>query len=122
MALKAPPKEKIKLFQDVDIHNGYVGVIRPQQTDDDSDIEIPETAERTETMEDATARVARVGPEVDHVEAGDKVLVSLYMQQPHQIVAEADDEGNEYHMFIIDADMIVGTVHDQEEAVDEMFN
>lgn len=120
MALEAPPKDKIKLFDHVNVHGNYVGVLRPVEREE-SDIEIPETAQKQESMENVTARAARIGPEIDHIEPGDKVLVSLYMQQPHQIVKQEDENDIEYHMFILDGDMIVGTVHDQREVVEDML-
>jgi len=121
MALHAPPKDKVSLFDHVEVHGNYVGVLRPIK-EEESEIEIPESAERQESMENVTARIGQVGPDVDHVEPGDQVLVSLYMQQPHQIVKEEDEEGNEYHMFILDGEMIVGTVHSTKDNVDDMFN
>lgn len=117
--LTPPPKEKIKLFDHIDVHGHRIGVLRPTE-DEESEIEIPETAQQERPEKNVTARVARVGPEVDHVEPGDKVMVSLFMQKPHQVAIEEDDD-EEHAMFIIDADMAVATIHDQKEVVDEMF-
>lgn len=120
MALECPPEKKIDLFDHIEVHGNYVGVLRPVKTED-SDIEIPETANTQESMENAKARVATSGEEVDHLNNGDPVYVSLFMQKPHQVIVQEDRHGEEWHMFVIDSDMIVATAHEDKKSTDEIL-
>ena len=118
MAFQAPPKSKISLFNDVDIRGNYVGVLRPIR-EEESELELPEGTQQEEGLSEAPARVARVGPDVDNLEVGDKAIASMFMQQPHNVIEREDDNGELFHMFIIDSDMIVATLYDQKESVEK---
>lgn len=116
MEATAVSNSAVDLFDDIQATGSKVAVIRPPIPDEtDGGIVKPESVRAGESQEtdDVILTVQSVGREVsDEFEAGDRVLVSLFFDKPHQIVSRSDVDGVEQALFLIDDGMIVAKVAD----------
>jgi hypothetical protein len=116
MEATAVPNSAIDLFDSIQATGNKVAVVRPPISEEtESGIVKPESvrAGESEETDDVILTIQSVGPDVTQdFERGDRVLVSLFFDQPHQIVSRVDEQGVEHALFLLDDGMIVAQVND----------
>lgn len=107
-------EQALTLFDDIQATGNKVAVLRPPiEEETEGGIVKPESvrAGQAQETDDLILTVQSVGKDVDlGIAQGDEVLVSLFFDQPHQIVSRVDEAGVEHALFVIDEGLICATI------------